>query len=313
MSCYRLYGLRLATTISLTFPPDPDPGGEPDVSILEGPASLLADAFEQSGLSPDPEAWLQQARLADGATYIRWEDLFHFLIPPDGRRIAYGRLGEASEESFQTYLLGHVLSYALTKQGHEPLHATAVEIDGRAVAFLGESGMGKSTLAAALLETGAKLVTDDLLRLEPRGAAYAAFPGPPRIKLLPPIAEELMTGPWSGSVMNPLARKLIIPLPLEKACSEPVPLAALYALSEPEQGCDPEAIVIRTLSQRDALIELLAHAFNKKILDHARLTRQFRAAQAVASAIPVKVLAYPRRTSLIFDVCHAVRRDLEAA
>jgi hypothetical protein len=55
----------------------------------------------------------------------------------------------------------------------------------------------------------------------------------------------------------------------------------------------------------------VALTLNKRILDHARLTRQFRAAQVIASAIPVKVLAYLRSTNRIFEVCDALRRDLE--
>src|SRR5882724_6839105 len=186
LRCYRVYGLRLRTSLPLTIAAEPPEAvGDPDVEIREDSAGLLAAALERSDLAPDREAWMQHARLADGSTYVRWEGLFHFLIPADGRRIVYGRLGDASEESIQTYLLGQVLSYALTKQGHETLHATVVVIGSRAVGFLGESGMGKSTLAAAFLETGAKLVTDDLLRLEPHGAGYVAFSGPPRIKLMP--------------------------------------------------------------------------------------------------------------------------------
>jgi hypothetical protein len=310
---YCVYGLRLRTSLPLTFPAEsPETAGDPDVEIREDSTGVLAGALTRSGLAPDREVWMQHARLSDGSTYVRWEDLFHFLIPGDGRRIVYGRLGNASEESIQTYLLGQVLSYALTKQGHETLHATVVVIGGRAVGFLGESGMGKSTLAAAFLKTGATLLTDDLLRLSPHGAGYLAFPGPPRIKLLPHAAEELISWRWSGSPMYPQGEKLVIPLPAAQIAPQPVELAALYALSEPEESDDPQAVSVRPLSQREALIELLAHTFNRKILDHARLIRQFQAAQAVAAAIPVRVLAYPRQIERIFDVCDAVRRDLEA-
>src|SRR5258708_11297095 len=107
---YRVYGLRLRTSLPLTFATEPHGGaGDPDVEIREDSAGLLAGALERSGLAADRQAWMQHARLADGSTYVRWEDLFHFLIPADGRRILYGRLGEASEESIQTYLLGQVL------------------------------------------------------------------------------------------------------------------------------------------------------------------------------------------------------------
>jgi len=41
------------------------------------------------------------------------------------------------------------------------LHASGVELNGRAALFLGSSGAGKSTLAAALVQRGYPLVTDD--------------------------------------------------------------------------------------------------------------------------------------------------------
>src|SRR5258706_7303058 len=110
LHCYRVYGLRLRTSLPLTFPAElSEAAGDPDVEIREDSDGLLAGALERSGLAPDRAAWMQHARLADGSTYVRWEDLFHFLIPADGRRIVYGRLGEASAESIQTYLLGQVL------------------------------------------------------------------------------------------------------------------------------------------------------------------------------------------------------------
>src|SRR5258708_18289343 len=113
------YGWRLRPSLPLTIAAEPPEAvGDPDVEIREDSAGSLAGALERSDLAPDREAWMQHARLADGSTYVRWEGLFHFLIPADGRRIVYGRLGDASEESIQTYLLRQVLSYALTQHAH---------------------------------------------------------------------------------------------------------------------------------------------------------------------------------------------------
>lgn len=50
---------------------------------------------------------------------------------------------------------------SLTSISSETVHATAVEIDGRAVLIGGRSGQGKSDLALRLIDRGARLISDD--------------------------------------------------------------------------------------------------------------------------------------------------------
>ena len=47
------------------------------------------------------------------------------------------------------------------------LHASAVDVGGQAIVFVGRSGQGKSTLAAAFVARGAKLLADDAVLLSP--------------------------------------------------------------------------------------------------------------------------------------------------
>ena len=54
--------------------------------------------------------------------------------------------------------LGMGFGLLLRPRGLVVLHASSVDIDGKAVAFVGNPGRGKSTLALALLEQGHKLV-----------------------------------------------------------------------------------------------------------------------------------------------------------
>jgi hypothetical protein len=49
------------------------------------------------------------------------------------------------------------------------LHAAAVEIDGRAIILVGQSGAGKSSLTAWLVAQGAKYITDELTVVTPDG------------------------------------------------------------------------------------------------------------------------------------------------
>ena len=61
------------------------------------------------------------------------------------------------------------------------VHATAVRWQARGILLLGPSGVGKSDLALRLVERGAELVADDLVRITARGgrlvARAAAGPG----------------------------------------------------------------------------------------------------------------------------------------
>jgi len=54
------------------------------------------------------------------------------------------------------------------------LHASAVAIGGRGLLILGPSGAGKSGLALRLMALGARLVADDRVLVERRGAGLVA-------------------------------------------------------------------------------------------------------------------------------------------
>ena len=69
-----------------------------------------------------------------------------------------------------------VTALLLAWRGRVPLHASAVAIDGRGLVICGPAGAGKSSLAAALVSAGARLISDDLTVLA------ADVPGAPRLK-----------------------------------------------------------------------------------------------------------------------------------
>ncbi len=58
------------------------------------------------------------------------------------------------------------------------VQATAVAIEGRALMIEGQPGSGKSSLALALLDRGAKLIGDDGIKLTMQGGLLIASPPP---------------------------------------------------------------------------------------------------------------------------------------
>ena len=72
----------------------------------------------------------------------------------------------ADPDLLSVLVSGTLLAFVLTMRGETVLHASAVQVGDAAVAFVGASGMGKSTMATLLCADGARLVTDDVLRLD---------------------------------------------------------------------------------------------------------------------------------------------------
>ncbi|MCP9485219.1 MAG: hypothetical protein MSC30_05135 [Gaiellaceae bacterium MAG52_C11] len=101
------------------------------------------------------------------------------VVSPDGREIR-SALPRRSALGWQRLFFAQTLPLAAALQGLEVLHASAVGIGGRAVAFTAASGTGKSSLAAHLVAAGATFLTDDVLALEPGPDGALAHPGPAR-------------------------------------------------------------------------------------------------------------------------------------
>ena len=98
------------------------------------------------------------------------------LVSHDGRRVL-SALPNVARWRWQRLLFAQVLPLAATLQGIELFHASAVALNGRALAFIAASGTGKSSIAAHLVVEGASLVTDDVLALVPSSAGIVAHPG----------------------------------------------------------------------------------------------------------------------------------------
>ncbi len=305
-----MYGLALAGPLALPCPRAP-----------AAPRRLVrltaAGAARFAGLRPHTSAhrssrrWFWYRRLESGATYLRWRDLFEFLVSADGHDISYRALPRATPESLSTYLLGQVLSFSLLAFGVEPLHGTVVVADGGAIAFLGDCGSGKSTLGAAFLRRGYPILTDDLMVLEPGSSGYAVHPGMPRIKLFPGVARRVLGVAPGGTRLNDGTAKRILPLGAGQTAARPAPLRAVYVLAgrAPGAGRAANRISIEPLAPGNALLEVIRNSFNTVVLDTGRLAGQFAFATRLVGAVPVRRLRYPRLLSRLPAVCEALLAD----
>ena len=309
MAVYFSYGIYFKSPwllpLQVSFPPGPV-----DVEFEEvGPAF-----FEQLPLALDTvsevESWFRHSHLLDGSHYLCWNGFFEFLVSADGVRIFGRMLPLASLEYLQTYVMGQVISVALVRQGIEPLHSTVVVVDGEAVAFLGNSGFGKSTLAAAFIHSGYRVLTDDLLVIKKRNHEFLAQPGPARLKLFPEAAQALLASRACVFAMNPYTQKLVFCLVPDLVVSTPTPVNSCYILEAPGTVAQGEGVVVRKLSFGEACMGLVRNSYNTIISEPDRHTRQFKFVAELAANLSLMSLTYPRELSKISDVVDAVVRDV---
>jgi len=165
MHFYQLYGLNVQSAIYI-----------PD--LLE--ISLTKRIAEQ------PIAL--QIDLTDALVYLR--DIGVFIIQ-GGSKIVLVATQNAKQESICQALVGVVLAVLLYQRGRYILHASAVAIEDIAIAFLGDSGAGKSSALAATIDQDFIGITDDLTAIHNIADNALVYPGVPKMKLSAAVATKL--------------------------------------------------------------------------------------------------------------------------
>jgi hypothetical protein len=304
---YYAFGLRIESDWALPCTESPCPFFL-KIRLRPAPVSFFATqvpAELRSNSRP-----VQRHELEDGSTYIVWRDIFEFHVSADSRVIQCHSLDGKPEAAFRTYLLGNLLAFALLNVGVETLHASVVIDQEQAIAFLGDSAYGKSTLTAAFLQAGAELLSDDFLVLRRENGEYVAYPGIPRLKLYEHTAKHLAPPGKAGAPMFPSRRPKLV-YTVERAHLKPTALQSFYALASPKEAAGVKEIQITPLNEKEAYLELTKNSFNVSVTSARRLSGQFRWATELAkSSIPFRRLCYPRMLTLLPQVIDAVRSDL---
>jgi hypothetical protein len=293
-TCTSVFGLDIVST---TAP-----------SLIAGATVTAAPSGRALALSvvdgdPAQLGWPQQTELVcderepDGAVKFRIEaDPEHgyliagprygaHLLSTDGARLRCYPPGRA-DTAWQRLLIAQVLPFAALLQGLEVLHASAVVKDGAALAFLGSSGAGKTSIALELCYRGAGFLADDVLALEVRGGELTAHPGTPFAGIGTAAAETIRTKqrllPEHVVALDDPAERLV----WMGSPAAPTPLGALFLLERrgvqtPEPPRFEPAADARLLLSSTFNFVLAAPARLRRLLDVCALAAQLRVERIV--------------------------------
>jgi hypothetical protein len=288
LTVYELHGLRVASAIPLGAPVSDETtadleirfGATAAVPAVPPPGKVIREftSAEGSGVacSCDAEGYL-----------LRYYSTCDFRIDPTLRTAEVRPDPELDPDLLAPLIEGPVLACIMALEGECVLHASAVEVEGRALAFIGGSGQGKSTLATLLCLSGASLVSDDVLRVDLSGSEPRCFLGGRRTRLRSnaellldslPVAEVERTADdrlgadfASGRSEHPLLTGILVPQPSRTV----------------------EAVRLERLGPAEAFVVLSSFPRIFGWREDAPLRRQFEAFTRLARSVPVFTAEVP--------------------
>ncbi len=276
-----------------------------DLRAARAQAELDAEAF-QEWVFPDGKQWACFVRVG-GDYLLRFPALADFVVSADGCVAAAYPVPGVSTQTVEHLYLNQVLPLALSRQWKLVLHASAVDVDGHAVALLGPSGRGKSTLAASLSTRGYRFLTDDALLVEEEAGRYIIHPGHPSIRLWDDSRQALIPDTSHAALPVDYTPKARVLADDQVAfCDTARPLRCMYFLGEGKT----DTVAIEPVGGRDAMIELVRHSFLLDIEEREMLAHHFRQLSALVGIPMFFRLDYPRRYELLPDVGDALIRHV---
>jgi len=295
MLLYRAYGLGIASELPL-----------PELMPGDG-AAEVSEVFVRRGeidAATDADSVVMWAKADD--VCLRYKDVAAFRIT-GGNRIIYDPHPSADERAVRLLLTGGALAVLLHQRGFLVLHASGVAIDGRATAFVGEKGEGKSTLAAALHARGHGLLADDVVAVDPHARpAPLAYPGFPQLKLWPEAVAGLGGEPDALPRVYPGFEKRGRRAD-ERFPADPLPLDRVYVLESGERNA------IETLSPQQRFIELTRHSYLLSLLGRTGETAaHFYQAADVAARVPVLRLLRRRALDDLSSIAQRVEENMRS-
>jgi hypothetical protein len=245
----------------------------------------------------------------DGAYRVRYSDGVEFLIDTSGRHIRGRTPAGVSLADLTSYLTGPVLGFILRLRGIVALHASAIEVRGKAILLVGDACSGKSTTAAALAMRGFKVIAEDVAALAADGDTFLVRRGCAEIALRPDaVAAMYGSSDALPAFSETWDKRRLDLLDIEAFSPGPVPLGAVYLLTNTE-GI-PNAPCITALSARAAMMELLANVYGNRLLHDELRLRELDAMHRIVATVPVRVAATGAEQRLIGRFCDTLLADL---
>jgi hypothetical protein len=287
------FGLRLESELPAPGLVGGRPSGAPATRLRRVSAESIANRWREAAAER-----LLERRRVDGSlgmsVAVDRELGYHvdapgfgcFLVSRDGMVIECAP-APGSSWRWCRPLFAQALPLAAVANGVELLHASAVDLDGRVLAFAGPSGAGKTSLAVHMVDRGATLIADDALALAP-ARDLDLCPGP-RFANVAEEQFEALSPAGRDRLGRVVGRSDKLHLVLPRLESRPRSLSALYLV---HRSPAVEELAFERLWPPDPRSFLSATSL-PHVAAPARLATQIEVCSRLARTIPCFRLLAP--------------------
>lgn len=239
-SFFKAFGLNIESEIPLAEFIRGEPAA--DVFVRSGSVSPVLDDSVPGGIL----CQINQRRIL-----LNIDHVGRYLIS-DGAEIIVDPADDSDPDSIRLFLTGSAFGALLHQRNVIPLHGSAVLTKKGAVILSGDSGSGKSVLAAALHRRGYPVLADDLCAIHSSDPVMLA-PGAPCLLLWADALRCLRMDRPALRPVRPQMQKYIVGLD-DGVGSDSVPLHAVYILECSNYGLSGP-IPLTGLPKIEALIQ----------------------------------------------------------
>jgi energy-coupling factor transporter ATP-binding protein EcfA2 len=249
----------------------------PERDDVDGPLTRWEanDGIVLLGYRVDGIGWIA----IPGIAAFRFDEAGNVAASPNG----------GSQQEIHDAWVRSVLPLVVQARGTQVLHASAVLRKGGVLALCGTSTAGKSTLAAALMQRGHRVIADDALGFVVADGSAYALTMPFRLRLRPASAAHLGSDPLAshgdGGEQHPLAEIVLLEPHAADANS---PRSELVPPSEAVGALMPHAYCFALEERKGELV---------------------RAYASLTASVPVRRLSFPQTLERLEEtVDHFERR-----
>jgi hypothetical protein len=273
------------------------------------PQSPLKTAPFHRYVFEDGTVWTEFYR--SSADYLlRFPGLADFNVSLDGTKVIAHPAKRIDETTVKHLYLNQLVPLALSRQGRPTFHASVVTVPGGAVAFLGKTGMGKSTLAASFALSGSAFLTDDALLVEETASGCQALPSHASLRLWEDSMEALIDAQdQQASRVSYSSKARLLAGDALTYSEHAQPLLAAFVLGREHAT----AVSVRKITGMDRHMAWVENSFLLDIKDPKLLSRHFDWTHRISAVVPTFALDYPRDYGTLPDVRNAILQHIADA